>query len=426
MPQRYTLLAAVGLAPASLTEAVWSLYQDRLTPGAVHVLTTEQGRVQLDAELLRGGASSRWSRLCREVLGLEAPLPIEIHVPNRDGEPLDDLRSRADDLAFGDVAYALVRRLTDEDHDPVLIGSIAGGRRTMGAHLTTAFSVCARPQDRLVHVLATPDPQPIAPAYWPGDGGEPLALDRVDIPLPRLRPVLDRDFVERLDDRYDLPNLLDVLAGYNVSETPVAVRVELSQGHPWRSRVVLLAADGSELAEADFTPRMLSIFLLLADATEGARLGAPFGAVAQGVPDGKQDTEAPLVNHAHTAARIAAAYRWCGRTPTAKQQATWTTTEEVSKAISRYHDRRDGLRARAVPPLVQHYLVFDSTPGHRLAGAGGVEHLDVEHWHWATRRALPITVVTPDGVPPTAYPWPHRHIAAPVRIADLGLSGRRS
>lgn len=211
MPQPYTLVAAVGLAPAVLTEAVWSLHQDGLAPEAVHVLTTGEGEGLLQRELFDGGRSSRWRRLCTEVLGLEDALAVEVHVAERAGETLPDIRSRADDLDYGRVAYDLVRQLTDAPDDPMVVGSIAGGRRTMGAHLMAAFSLCARPQDRLVHVLATPDAEPNAPAYWPGDGGEPLALDRVDVPLPRVRAVLQTQFVERLAGRYDLPSLLDVL-----------------------------------------------------------------------------------------------------------------------------------------------------------------------------------------------------------------------
>ncbi len=427
MPESYVLVAAVGLAPASLTEAAWSLRQEGFTPAVVHVLTTAQGWRQLETELFRGGVSSRWRRLCTEVLGRAGAVPVEVHVPDVDGEPLEDLRSRDDDLAFGEVAYALVRRLTDEADDLPVVGSIAGGRRTMGAHLMAAFSLCARPQDRLIHVLATPDPQPIAPAYWPGDGGEPLVLDRVDVPLPRVRAVLEAQFLERVGDRYDLPSLLDVLGGYNVSEVPVAVRVELSRGRPWRSPVTLLAADGEVLAEAAFTPRMVAVLLLLADEIEGARRthGGAFGAVPQGVPEGKQDADAPLVASAHASARVNAVFDACGMTRQPAHRKPWATAEDVSRAVSRYHDRRDGLRSVDVPPLIQHHLRFDTQPGHRLAEAGGVLHDDVEHWHWATRRHLPITVVAPPGVDPDRMDWPFRHLRRPVRAADADRSGGR-
>lgn len=205
-------------------------------------------------------------------------------------------------------------------------------------------------------------------------------------------------------------------------EAPARVRVHLRRGHRERSRVELLAADGEVLAEAGFTPRMVSVLLLLADEIEEARRrsGGPYGVVAHGVPEGGVESDAPLVQHAHTAARVNAVYDWCGVSRTREEREPWASTDEVSKYVSRYHDA-EGLRALRVPPLLQRHLAFQTTPGHEIpeAGAVGVGHPEVQHWHWATFRALPIEVVEPEGVDARGLAWPFRTIGAPAALRDL-------
>ncbi|MEL7363626.1 MAG: hypothetical protein AAFN13_16235, partial [Bacteroidota bacterium] len=62
MPDRYCLVAALGLAPAVLTETVWSLWADAgVVPSEVHVLTTRVG----------------WTQACKELLGHAVPAADE-------------------------------------------------------------------------------------------------------------------------------------------------------------------------------------------------------------------------------------------------------------------------------------------------------------------------------------------------------------
>jgi len=154
MREPYVLLAPLGTSPGVLTETVWSLAQDGLVPATVHVMTTATGWEVVAGDLGFETENARWDRLSRGVCGLDRPIPVERHVVRgRNGRELRDIRHEQDDLAFGAACYALVRRLTEATNRPPVVGSIAGGRKTMSAHLMTAFCLCARQQDRLVHVL---------------------------------------------------------------------------------------------------------------------------------------------------------------------------------------------------------------------------------------------------------------------------------
>ena len=418
MSSPYHLVATVGLDPASLTRVAWALARAGHTPAAVHVLTTGQGADRIRETLQRGGVSSRWSRLSREVLGLDDDLDLHLHVAQRDGLTLADVRTRDDDLDFGQMAYQQVRHLTDEPTDLPVVGSIAGGRRTMGAQLTSAFALCGRPVDRLVHIHEQGDPASIAPAFWPGDGGEQLTVDLTWVPYPRLRPVIADPFFERIGETYGLRNVIDVLSNYNVVGSPEAIRVWLTRGHQARCRVEILGEDGDVLADSDFTARMVSILLLLADQIEieRRRAGATFGVLSN-----SQHVEATLVNHPVSADRVDAVYEWCAQ-PRETTRVLWRTPSQVSQAISRYRDS-DGLGALEIHPFLQEHLDFIPTLGRDLPEEAGEVHPAAKYWHWETFNALPITVVAPEGVDPKRMRWPFRTIPEPVPAHRLGRPG---
>ncbi|MEL6613201.1 MAG: CRISPR-associated ring nuclease Csm6 [Bacteroidota bacterium] len=445
MPDRYCLIAALGLSPAVLTETVWSLWRDHeAVPSEVHILTTRIGWERLCETLLGVASSSEeggtqpappphtatpWAELCRDVLGLSAPVALVPHLTrDAEGRVLDDLRSEADDLAFGAVCYELVRGRTASRDAPSVVGSIAGGRKTMSAHLTTAFALWARPQDRLVHVLIAPPEYERKAVYWPTDATPDLRVDRVDVPFPRVRGVLEQQFLDRLGGRSDLASLLGVLAAQDAEATPAQVRVTLCQRHPARCPVALLSTDGTVLAEAGFTPRMIGILLVLAEATAAAHAthGGPFGAVLHAREERGLDA-GPLIDSDRVEAQLLAVYRWCGRihllpgyersserkTPPPSQR--WMDGRAITDAVSKYHDRSGLGDETRIPSLMQEALRFKTEKGHVLLGRGaeGIAHPASRYWHWATGRALSIEVVSPDG-PPKNDTWPFTHIPPPT------------
>jgi CRISPR-associated protein (TIGR02584 family) len=165
------------MSPAVLTETVWALAHPTdgsqpVIPDLVVVVTTAAGRQAIERELLSSAAPasetspaapSVWEQLRAAVLGaahsrdprliLQPPRIIE--APNRrsgHADWLDDIQTPEQNEAAADFILEEVRRIAFND-DTMLVASLAGGRKTMGALLYAALSLLGRPQDRLTHVL---------------------------------------------------------------------------------------------------------------------------------------------------------------------------------------------------------------------------------------------------------------------------------
>ena len=159
---RRILLAATGLSPQIVTETLYAL---GVAPGAdetlfipteIHLITTAQGAEIARTSLLHpdGGA---FHALLADYPQLGQPLfdATHIHViQGAAGQPLADIRSPAENAQAADSITALMSQLT-RDKNAQLHVSIAGGRKTMGFYLGYAFSLFARPQDELSHVLVS-------------------------------------------------------------------------------------------------------------------------------------------------------------------------------------------------------------------------------------------------------------------------------
>jgi CRISPR-associated protein (TIGR02584 family) len=162
-PTRYhprTLLAVTGLSPQVVTETLFALCVERkppFIPTEIQLLTTAEGAERARLSLL--SADSGW--FARFLADYHLP-PItfgaaQIHVLQDDaGNPLDDIRTLADNARAADAITDWVRALT-ADPESALHVSVAGGRKTMGYYLGYALSLFGRPQDRLSHVLV-PEP----------------------------------------------------------------------------------------------------------------------------------------------------------------------------------------------------------------------------------------------------------------------------
>lgn len=156
---RRILLAVTGLSPQIVTETLYALAhaEPPFLPTEVHLLTTAEGARLARAALLHPDGG-QWHALRADypaLAGLDFPAD-NIHViAGPDGQPLADIRTPGENAAAADAITALVAVLT-RDGDAALHVSIAGGRKTMGFYLGYAFSLFARPQDRLSHVLVSP------------------------------------------------------------------------------------------------------------------------------------------------------------------------------------------------------------------------------------------------------------------------------
>lgn len=162
-PPRRILLAATGLSPQIVTETLYALATEpvdqgrpRFIPTEVHLITTQSG-ARLARTALLHADGGQFHALLADYPQLGQPRfdADHIHViADAHGHGLDDIRSPADNAAAADTITALMAELT-RDNDSALHVSIAGGRKTMGFYLGYAFSLFARVQDELSHVLVS-------------------------------------------------------------------------------------------------------------------------------------------------------------------------------------------------------------------------------------------------------------------------------
>lgn len=156
---RRILLAVTGLSPQVVTETLYALALDAqapFVPTEVHLLTTSIGKDLARTALLHPDGG-QFPALLADYPQIGKPVFDESHIhviQATDGTALPDIRTPAENAAAADAITALMAELTRDD-DAALHVSIAGGRKTMGFYLGYAFSLFARPQDRLSHVLVS-------------------------------------------------------------------------------------------------------------------------------------------------------------------------------------------------------------------------------------------------------------------------------
>ncbi|MEZ4322844.1 MAG: CRISPR-associated ring nuclease [Myxococcota bacterium] len=215
------VLAVLGDSPSVLSELLWWMAAvDRCPLAGIEVWTTRRGAARL-RDLV---ASEGWSGLQR----CTGPLPE----PSFDADPsgrygfrvhvfgehaaLEDVRSERESAIVSATLHDRVRALRAElPAEIVLLGSLAGGRKTVSAALHTAFCLQGGPTDRLVHVLQDEGlerwlrEQGRQREYaFPTDGWaaqSTIPTDQqvivYDVPFPRLRLLVPRrlsDALERL------------------------------------------------------------------------------------------------------------------------------------------------------------------------------------------------------------------------------------
>lgn len=236
-PQAYSrriLLAVTGMSPQIVTETLYALGVDSGTgtfiPTEVHILTTATGAQEARTALLHP-VGGQFHALLKDYpqLGLPKFDGSTIHViKNRNGQALDDIRTPEENASAADAITALMAELT-RDEQAALHVSIAGGRKTMGFYLGYAFSLFARPQDELSHVLVS-SPFESHPEFFfkPAIPKRLTTRDNRNIDTADATITLARIPVVRL--RHGQPNeLLDRSASYN--DTVAAIQKSLAAPH---------------------------------------------------------------------------------------------------------------------------------------------------------------------------------------------------
>jgi CRISPR-associated protein (TIGR02584 family) len=209
---RRVLLAVTGLSPQIVTETVYALAVKRTNPwipNEIRIITTQRGEQIAREKLLSDDPG--WFHRLREDNHLPdiAFGPKNIHVINgRDGLPLDDILTDADNVSVADFITERVREITADQNSSLHV-SIAGGRKTMGFYLGYALSLFGRAQDRLSHVLVSPQFETLPEFFYPSPHSRVVlnqagqALDAKDaevhlgnIPFVRLREGLPENLLE--------------------------------------------------------------------------------------------------------------------------------------------------------------------------------------------------------------------------------------
>lgn len=174
------LLAITGLSPQVVTETLYAMHQESICVDEIHIVTTRVGRDCINNRLL-APVDGKYHRYLAEY-GI-APNAISflennIHVlRDEKGNPIDDITSSEENEMLLKYCLSLAHRFTRKKHDTVFF-SIAGGRKTMSACLMTAAQLYGRPQDRIYHVLVSPEFERHDDFYYPP--AKPVLLELLD------------------------------------------------------------------------------------------------------------------------------------------------------------------------------------------------------------------------------------------------------
>jgi CRISPR-associated protein (TIGR02584 family) len=123
----------------------------------VWIITMQSGRAACERLLFgKNGKLAAYRREYAPSRPIQFGPSTVITLKGSDGRPVEDLRTQQDNLAVADQLAELIRNLT-ADGNLRLQCSVAGGRKTMGVLLATVLQVYGRPDDRLYHVLVSPE-----------------------------------------------------------------------------------------------------------------------------------------------------------------------------------------------------------------------------------------------------------------------------
>lgn len=239
---RRILLAVTGLSPQIVTETLYALGVraehdgvSAFVPTEVHLITTELGAKIARTALLHPDGG-QFHALLRDYPQLGCPVFDERHIhtiQDAAGQPLADIRSPQENASAADSITALVAELTRDPQSQLHV-SIAGGRKTMGFYLGYAFSLFARPQDELSHVLVSSPFENHPEFFYPPATPRRLATrDGQHIDTAEARITLARIPVVRL--RHGQPQALlgghasygDTVAAIQQSLAPPRLQIDL-------------------------------------------------------------------------------------------------------------------------------------------------------------------------------------------------------
>lgn len=175
---RFILLAVCGMTPQVIIETLYALHQENRRVDAVHVITTRKGKEKINAHLL-SPIDGQYPRYLKDY-GID-PHTIafdfeHVHsVRDINGIEIDDIEGEEENERFLETCLNQSYRFT-KDPETAVYFSIAGGRKTMSACLMVAAQFYGRSQDRVYHVLVSPEYESNHEFYYPPPDSRPIEL----------------------------------------------------------------------------------------------------------------------------------------------------------------------------------------------------------------------------------------------------------
>ncbi|MEW6614997.1 MAG: CRISPR-associated ring nuclease Csm6 [Thermodesulfobacteriota bacterium] len=268
------LLAVVGLSPQVITETLFAIHQQRRKIDAVHVITTRQGKEKINADLL-SPRDGRYYQYLNEYdinsISIDFGFDNVHTIRNQNGIEIDDITDEEENEWLLKKCLELTFRFTNNLNTSVFF-SIAGGRKTMSACLMLAAQLYGRHQDRVYHVLVSPEfesnrdfyypPQKSIPIELRDKDGQPYAKETkyakitlVPIPFVSIREQISEDLLLEPKDPSTL--LLSL-----VKERPYTLTVDLPN-----SKIAY------KNLEIDMMPARLALYALFAMQKKGCKKG---------------------------------------------------------------------------------------------------------------------------------------------------------
>ncbi len=153
--EKVVLVTVVGTSPAVVTETLWALKEERpeLLPDEVKIYTTKKGWETFEQKVLnKKRGKSVWEDL-QEKVGKEITLRKHVFEDTQGGD-LADIVSCTDQELVADQLLRGIREYKNANHETCrLVGSVAGGRKSMSALMYAAMSLGADARDIITHVL---------------------------------------------------------------------------------------------------------------------------------------------------------------------------------------------------------------------------------------------------------------------------------
>ena len=267
------LLAVSGLSPQVITEALYALWHQGRPVSRLEVITTRTGKDKILSELFSpvGGKLDAFLEefgIARNTIDFG---PHLLHViKDEAGVELTDILSPEDNEILLRTCLNAACRLTSVP-DLAVFFLVAGGRKTMTSCLTLAAQLYGRAQDRLYHVLVTPDFEQSRDFWYPPKVSKSLALldgkgreytldtkyaviDLISIPFISVRDRLDHDMLSQ-------PRPPGELLASIIRDQPSGLVVNLRAGK--------LAYRGIEL---DLYPAHLALYAFFAERKKNCSL----------------------------------------------------------------------------------------------------------------------------------------------------------